>query len=422
MKIFKFGGASIKDAASVRRVAQVLNHFPGEEILIVVSAMGKTTNALESIVAAYLEDDSTRVSNELKDLREAHLEVVRNLFPADDHRVHNDVEILFTQLEIILQSPVVGHFNQVYDQVVSFGELISTKIVSSYLNSNNFQNKWLDARRLIRTDQNYRAARIDWAFTRRMVQDTIQAKNRYVVQGFIGSDDDLNPTTLGREGSDYTASVLGYLLDAEEVVIWKDVPGVLNGDPKVFDHSILLEQISYREAIELAYYGASVIHPKTIQPLQEKSIPLRVKSFMDPSAPGTLIAKGAQLRPHVPCFIRKEKQLLISLATRDLAFITEDHFARIYRVFHQFGVRVNLSQNTAVSSVFCINHDPIIIPRLVEELKGEFEVELTDPVHLYSVRHYDEAARRRVQATGENLLEQISPGIYHLAGRASNYT
>lgn len=412
MKIFKFGGASIKDVDSVKRVASVLNHFPGEEILIVVSAMGKTTNALEKIVESFIKREKALTAERIQRLREEHFAIIKALFPADEHRVHNDVEILFTQLEIITQAEPEGHYNQIYDQIVSFGELMSTKIVSSYLNSCNYQNKWLDARRLIRTDQNYRFARVDWAFTSRLVKETIQEGNRYVIQGFIGSDDDYNPTTLGREGSDYTASVMGYILEAEEVVIWKDVPGVLNGDPKVFENSVLLNQISYREAIELAYYGASVIHPKTIQPLREKNIPLRVKSFLNPENEGSIITGGADLEPQVACFIRKENQTLVTIATRDLAFIVEDHLSRVYKIFHQFGVRVNLSQNTAVSTSFCINHDPVIMPKLIEELHQEFETSYNEKVLLYTVRHYDEVAKKRVSQTGTVLLEQISRQTY----------
>ncbi len=413
MKVFKFGGASIKDARSVRNVAHVLNHFPGEEILIVVSAMGKSTNKLEELVNCFFhqQDNCQQI---IEELRAYHFEIIKELFPADEHRVHNDIEILFSQLEIITQGNPQNTFNQVYDQIVSYGELISTKIVSSYLNSNSYQNKWLDARRLIRTDQNFRFARVDWNFTARLLKDTIKEGNRYVIQGFIGSDDDLNPTTLGREGSDYTASVLGYVLDAEEVVIWKDVPGVLNGDPKIFDGTELLHRISYREAIELAYYGASVIHPKTIQPLQEKNIPLSVKSFLHPSEKGTVISKGADLEPLLPCFIKKDKQVLITIATRDLAFIVEDHLSKIYKVFHQFGVRVNMSQNTAVSSSFCINYDAMITPQLIEELSRDFDTSFNENVRLYTVRHYSEEALSRVKKNGQMLLEQTSRNTYQV--------
>jgi aspartate kinase len=414
MKIFKFGGASIKDAESVKRVAKVLNHYPGEEILVVVSAMGKTTNALEQLVQNLMNKEAHAAKEQIQALRKAHFAVVDKLFSADEHRVHNDVEILFTQLEIITQGPLPSRYNQLYDQIVSFGELLSTKIVSSYLNSTQYQNKWLDARRLIRTDQNYRFARVDWRYTARLVKETIQKGNRYVIQGFIGSDDNFNPTTLGREGSDYTASVLGYILEAEEVVIWKDVPGVLNGDPKVFEDTRLLNEISYREAIELAYYGASVIHPKTIQPLREKNIPLRVKSFLNPSENGTLINEGAGLNPQLPCFIEKDKQCLITISTRDLAFIIEDHLSKVYKVFHQFGVRVNLSQNTAVSTSFCLNNDPVIIPKLVDALQKDFETTFTENVILYTVRYYTAEAKERVQKAGEMLLEQISRDTYQV--------
>lgn len=413
MKVFKFGGASVKDADSVRNVANVLGHFPGEEILIVVSAMGKTTNALEELVQKFY-NGKEGCDEIIKNIRDSHFAIINELFPSDEHRVHNDIEILITQLQIITQGEPGDSFNQVYDQIVSFGELISTKIVSSYLNSSGYQNKWLDARRLIRTDQNYRFARVDWNFTQRMVKDTIKPGNRYVIQGFIGSDDDLNPTTLGREGSDYTASVLGYVLGAEEVVIWKDVPGVLNGDPKVFDNVELLNEISYREAIELAYYGASVIHPKTIQPLQKKLIPLRVKSFVNPSETGTLIREGSDLDPFLPCFIKKDNQTLITISTRDLAFIVEDHLSMIYKTLHQFGVRVNMTQNTAVSSSFCINNDPITVPKLIEELGKDFDITYNEGVNLYSVRHYNDDAVVRVKKSGEMLLEQISRNTYQV--------
>lgn len=413
MKVFKFGGASVKDADSVRNVANVLGHFPGEEILIVVSAMGKTTNALEELVQKFY-NGKEGCDEIIKNIRDSHFAIIHELFPSDEHRVHNDIEILITQLQIITQGEPGESFNQVYDQIVSFGELISTKIVSSYLNSSGYQNKWLDARRLIRTDQNYRFARVDWNFTQRMVKDTIKPGNRYVIQGFIGSDDDLNPTTLGREGSDYTASVLGYVLGAEEVVIWKDVPGVLNGDPKVFDNVELLNEISYREAIELAYYGASVIHPKTIQPLQKKLIPLRVKSFVNPSETGTLIREGSDLDPFLPCFIKKDNQTLITISTRDLAFIVEDHLSMIYKTLHQFGVRVNMTQNTAVSSSFCINNDPITVPKLIEELGKDFDITYNEGVNLYSVRHYNDDAVARVKKSGEMLLEQISRNTYQV--------
>mgnify|MGYP005840159427 CR=1 FL=1 len=413
MKVFKFGGASVKNAEAVRNVGRVLSHFPNDEILVVVSAMGKTTNALENTVQQHFK--GFPVKKQLRDLQEEHLAVINELFSPDEHRVRSDVDMLFKQLEILTEQANDRPFNQLYDAIVPYGELISTKIISSYLNAHDYPNRWLDARRLIRTDQNYRFARIDWAFTTRMVQETIRSGQRYVIQGFIGSDDDLHSTTLGREGSDYTASVLGYILQAEQVVIWKDVPGVLNGDPKVFDNVKLLRHISYREAIELAYYGASVIHPKTIQPLQEKGVPLFVKPFADPEQEGTSIKSGATLQPMLPCFIKKENQALITISTRDLAFIIEEHLSKVYKLFHQFGIRVNLAQNTAISSSFCMNHDPVNVPALCKALRKEFEVKIREKVSLYTVRHHDAPSRKLMRQTGEVLLEQRSNLTFQVA-------
>tara|TARA_Y100001934_G_scaffold253751_1_gene319030 strand:+ start:1399 stop:2655 length:1257 start_codon:yes stop_codon:yes gene_type:complete len=417
MRIFKFGGASVKDAAGVQRVASIVQHFTADDILIVVSAMGKTTNALEELVKSFLNGKKEDCSKQLKDLKDSHQRIIDELFPQSNERLSNEVSELFLQLETIVESPAVGSFNQVYDQIVGFGELISTKIVSAYLNFEGFENRWLDARKLIRTDQNYRAARVNWNLTRRLVLDNVKSGNSYITQGFIGSDDNFNPTTLGREGSDYTASVIAYVLQAEEVTIWKDVPGVLNGDPKVFQGTELLKKISFREAIELAFYGASVIHPKTIQPLQERGVPLRVRSFSDLEQEGTTISEGVNLEPFLPCFIRKSQQQLISLATRDLAFIAEDHLSKIYKLFHEYGLRVNLSQHAATSSSFCVNDDPIATPALLEQLKQSFDVSVIGDLELYTVRHYDNSAVADIQSRGRKLLEQVSTDTYQIVIR-----
>ena len=414
MKIFKFGGASVKDAESVRNVGKVLNHYSDETILIVVSAMGKTTNALEKVVQAYI-NSAQEPSSLVEEIQSRHFDIINELFPDTSHRIYNDVAILFSQLQIITQRAPGEDFNKTYDSIVSFGELISTKIISAYLNEQNYENNWLDARRLIRTDSNHRTARVDWDHTCTLINAAVDKGNCYITQGFIGADENHQPTTLGREGSDYSASVLAYCLDADEVIIWKDVPGVLNGDPKVFKDTSLLKQVSYREAIELAYYGASVIHPRTIQPLQKKEIPLRVKSFVDTATMGTTISKGVDLDPVLPCFIEKRAQVLLTLSTNDLAFIAEDHLSLIYKLFHRFGVRINLSQNTAVSSSFCINNDPIVTPRLIEELQKEFKLSYNEGVKLYTIRHYNDAAKKIVQGNGTVLLEQISRNTYQVA-------
>lgn len=413
MLVFKFGGASVKDAAGVKNVARVLSLYPEDDIVVVVSAMAKTTNALEEIVQEFYKHGKVD-PRKLGMIREFHTGIINELFNGGEEALNEEVATLFGHLEGILDHTPGGGYNKVYDQIVSFGELLSTRIVSAYLNKMGMANSWLDARRLIRTDQNHRFARIDWNFTSRLLKENIRPGNRYVIQGFIGSGDDLQPTTLGREGSDYTASVIGFIMESDEVVIWKDVQGVLNGDPKTFDNTRLLQNISYREAIELAYYGASVIHPKTIQPLQRKNIPLKVKSFLNPEEAGTLIGGDIPLVPMIPCFIKKDKQALLTVSTRDLAFIVEDHLSMIYKVFHQFGVRVNMTQNTAVSSSFCINFDPVTTPKLVEELSQEFDINFIEEVNLYTVRHYDREARKRVRSSGRVLLEQISPGTYQV--------
>jgi aspartate kinase len=415
MKVFKFGGASVKDAAGVRRVAAVLDFFTGDDILVVISAMGKSTNALENIVSFYLAGDKKGCDSALSEIENYHLNIVESLEFPNASAIHAEISLLFRQLRVKLDGEINGGFNKVYDQIVSFGELLSTKIVSAYLNQKSYQNLWLDARSLIKTDKNYRFARVDWAYTSRMLKESVREGAHYLTQGFIASDDMGNTTTLGREGSDYSASVIAYCLDATEVVIWKDVPGVLNGDPKVFEDTVLLNQINYREAIELAFYGASVIHPKTIQPLQEKGIPLKVKSFANPAAAGTTISEGASLEPKAACFIKKESQLLLKLSTRDLAFIAEDHLSKIYKLFHQFGARVNLSQHSAVSTSFCINHDRINAIPLCEELAKSFDLEQKEGISLYTVRHHDLSAREQIKKRGKVLLEQITVGTYQVA-------
>ncbi len=417
MRIFKFGGASVKDAEGVRRVSSIINHFSEEDILIVVSAMGKTTNALEYIVKSHLQQDSKKTETLFQDLKDQHWAIIKVLFPDPNSPIYAEIEDLFQQLGAILAAGPKAGFNQVYDQIVSFGELLSTKIISAYLKSQGFDNQWLDARRLIRTDQNYRAARVDWNYTSHLVKQSVVPGRSYITQGFIASDDNSKPTTLGREGSDYTASVLAYILQAKELTIWKDVPGVLNGDPKVFEKTQLLRQISFREAIELAFYGASVIHPKTIQPLQERSIPLKVRSFNDIELEGTKISEGVPLEPFMPCFIRKDQQQLITLSTRDLAFIAEDHLSKIYELFHRYGLRVNLSQHSAISSSFCVNDDPIASPPLMEELKQIFDVQVIGNLELYTIRHYDEEALSDIRSRGRKLLEQVSADTYQIVIR-----
>jgi aspartate kinase len=415
MKIFKFGGASIKDAKSVKNTLKIVNNFQNTPLCIVVSAMGKSTNALERIAANYFYQRQDW-RDDIRGLKLYHLKIVEGLFKGSNEAMAKLHE-MFTNFEESLLIPNVhGHtYNRVYDRIVSFGEQVSTMIMSQYMQQNGLPAVLLDAKDLIITDNNYRAARVNWEMTVSAVLKKIDRdKGVYITQGFIGADQEGFPTTLGREGSDYTAAILAYSLDAEEVIIWKDVPGVLNGDPKEFANSKLLNQISFTEAIELAYFGASVIHPKTIQPLQRKEIPLFVKSFLHPEKPGTAIKKGAALDPMLPCFIKKPNQALLKLSTKDLAFIVEDHLSLIYQVFHDMGARVNMMQNSAVSTSFCINHDAVVIPELIRILEEDFNLTYTSNLVLYSVRHYNTKARDELRRGKDVFMEQITPETYQL--------
>ena len=302
MRIFKFGGASVKDAEGIRNVYSVLQTVGFEDVLLVISAMGKTTNALEVVIKNYFEK-SPELQSSIQEVKKYHNQILLDLFEDDKNAVFKDVNSLFSELDHFISQNKSPNYNFVYDQIVSFGELISTTIVSHYMGFMGIKTQWIDVRNLIKTDNNYRDANVDWDTTQKLISKTVKKKTLNVTQGFLGSDENNFTTTLGREGSDYTAAIFAYCLNAESVTIWKDVPGVMNADPRYFENARLLNQISYREAIELAFYGATVIHPKTLQPLQKKEIPLFVKSFINPTLPGTSVSKGADLDPHLPCFI-----------------------------------------------------------------------------------------------------------------------
>jgi aspartate kinase len=411
MKVFKFGGASVKDAAGVRNVARVLKHFPGEDILIVVSAMDKTTNALERVVWDWR--DGRDVREQLDVLREQHLAVLREVVPGFDEA---EVWLLecFEELEELLGGTPTGNADQDYDQVVSYGERWSTQIVSAFLSIELGTCSWMDARDLVRTDALHRSARVDWEASATLVKEQFgsgegQEAVHYpvVTQGFIGSTAAGFTTTLGREGSDFSAAIFAYLLDAESVTIWKDVPGMFNADPKRFPDTKLLGHISYREAIELSYFGASVIHPRTLQPLQQKHIPLYVRSFMDLAAPGSIINDVSESDSLVPSFIVKAKQLLISITPRDLTFIVEENLGSIFRLFAQHNVRIDLMQNSALAFSVVVDDTPRG-RQLIGELRKVYEVRYNEGCELVTVRHYDEATLERLTAGREVLLEQRS--------------
>lgn len=413
MRIFKFGGASVKDADGIKNVYSVLEKVGHEDTLLVISAMGKTTNALEVVIKNYF-DKSPELHSSLQEVKKYHNQILMDLFDDEDHDVFYTVNSHFADLEYFIRSNKSPNYNFVYDQVVSYGEIISTTIVSHYFNHVGLKNNWIDVRNFIKTDNNYRDATVDWDKTQGHISKGVKKKALNITQGFLGSDENNFTTTLGREGSDYTAAIFAYCLNAESVTIWKDVPGVMNADPRFFENATLLNQISYREAIELAFYGATVIHPKTLQPLQRKEIPLYVKSFINPLLPGTSVSKGADLVPQTSCFILKKNQLLISLSSIDFSFIMEENISEIFKLLHEYKIKVSLIQNSAISFSVCVEDKFGNFNELKSILSKKFKVSYNENVSLYTIRHFDEKAAKMVEKDKTVLLKQISRGTFQL--------
>ncbi|MEM6685581.1 MAG: aspartate kinase [Bacteroidota bacterium] len=405
MKIFKFGGASVKDANGVKNLVHVLQEVGYEDTLIVISAMGKTTNAIELVIKNYF-DKSQELQASIQEIAKYHNEILLDLFPNESHPIFGKVKLLFEEMQGFLGRNKSPDYNYVYDQLVPFGELISTNIVSAYLNSISIENTWLDTREMVKTDANYRNATVDWELTQENIKQQVNRNKLNITQGFIGSDPNNFTTTLGREGSDYTAAIFAYCLNAESVTIWKDVPGVLNADPRYFENAQLLYNISYREAIELAFYGASVIHPKTLQPLQRKEIPLYVKSFLNPKADGTAVAKGVGITPNIPCFIVKKEQVLISLSSLDFSFIVENNISEIFKLLHDCKMKVDVIQNSAISFSVCVDNKFNALDKLLKTLRSKFKVTHYENVSLYTIRHFTESAIESLKNSKEILLEQ----------------
>ena len=405
MRIFKFGGASVKDAAGVQNLVKVLKKVGHENTLLVVSAMGKTTNAMEKVVNSYFEDKNG-LNSAVQEVIAYHNSILVNLFKSDKHPVFGQVKVLFDEVQGFLVWNKSPNYNFVYDQVVGYGELVSTTILSAYLNEVGIKNSWLDVRNYIKTDNNYRDALVNWERTQESISQLTDKSKFYITQGFLGSDDNNFTTTLGREGSDYTAAIFAYCLNANSVTIWKDVPGVLNADPRYFSDAQLLNKISYREAIELAFYGASVIHPKTLQPLQRKEIPLLVKSFINPEGAGTTVGKGTTLEPQVPCYIVKKDQVLMRLSSLDFSFIVENSISELFRMLHEHKMKVDLIQNSAISFSVCVDNKFGRLQELLNLLKGRFNVDCHEGVSLYTIRHFNTDAITSLQKGKEILLEQ----------------
>ena len=403
MKIFKFGGASVKDADGVKNVALVLKSQGFDECLLVVSAMGKTTNALEKVVEYYFKKEDYQ--SEIEAIKKNHIEIAKGLFD-DSHSVFAEIALFFDDIDSFLRRNKSPNYNFVYDQVVSCGEMISSKILSDYLNDIEYTNQWLDARDYIKTDNLYREGGVNWNKT----EENISSLNRkicYVTQGFIGSDDNNFTVTLGREGSDYSAAIFAYCLNADSMTIWKDVPGVMTGDPRKFENVELLSNISYEEAIEMAYYGASVIHPKTLQPLKQKNIPFFVKSFIEPEKPGTKVGNSDK-NETTEAYILKENQILLRIATRDFSFVAEEHLSLVFNELAKDKIKISLMQNSAISLALCLEDKYNKIDVLVEELNKNFHTEISKNVSLFTVRNAKLENISKFYEGKKVLLEQIS--------------
>ena len=404
MKVFKFGGASIKDASSIKNILKIISSYNDEKLIIVVSAMGKTTNALEIVVDNYF-NNKTELQSSILDVFNFHSEIMMDLFKKNDP-VFFETSKLFEKLKSFIKSNKSPSYSFVYDQIVSVGELMSSNIIHHFLLNNNIDCSLIDARNCIKTDSKYRGGKVQWDATNKKVKEAITKTNINITQGFIGSDKNNFTVTLGREGSDYSAAIFAYVLNAESLSIWKDVPGLLNADPKFFSNTKLLNQISYSETIELAFYGASIIHPKTLQPLQKKEIPLHVKSFKNPKSKGTIISKEIEIEPLVPCYIFKENLILIKLSSLDFSFMVEDNISNIFKELHDFKMKVDVIQNSAISFSVCFFDKYNNIDALVKNLEGKFKIEMHKNVSLFTIRHFNEKSIKKVSNKRKLVLEQ----------------
>jgi len=409
MKVYKFGGASVKDAKSVKNVARVLKNQNFEQCLLVVSAFGKTTNALEKVVEKYFAAEDYK--QEIFDIKKNHLDIAKDLFPKN-HKIFDEIEDFFTDIESFLRRTRSPKYNFVYDQVVSYGELMSSTILSQYLNEDHLPNIWLDARDFIKTDSTYREGNVRWEITEENIKN-INATKNYVTQGFIASDDNNFTVTLGREGSDYSAAIFAYCMDAKQMTIWKDVPGVMTGDPRKFPNAELIDHISYTEAIEMAYYGASVIHPKTLQPLKQKLIPFYVKSFIHDEQKGTEVSETESYE-RKESFILKENQALLTIATKDFSFIAEDHISFIFGEMSKLNIKASLIQNSAISLALCLEDKFGNCEKLHSVLKEKFETTLVPEVSLLTIRNANMGNLGRFYKDKEVLMEQFAANTFQM--------
>jgi len=409
MKVFKFGGASINTSERIVNTGEILKQHSGEKILVIISAMGKTTNALEKVVDAFFDGRSADALRLFEQVKQTHLQMLKYLITINWQQAENQLKDFFTEVEWLLHDKPVRNYDYYYDQVACSGELMSTSLVSNYFNEAGIKNTWIDVRDIIRTDDNFRDAGIDWNFTKEKIRSDIEPlfdENDIVItQGFIGATDENESTTLGREGSDFSAAIFANLLDAESQTIWKDVEGVMNADPKAFPDAQVITSLSYREVVEMAYYGAQVIHPKTIKPLKNKNIPLYVRCFLDPKVPGTIIS-NKPVHGLPPIIVLKNNQVLMQLSSKDFSFVEEKPISQLHEMFDHIRIRPNLSQNGAVSLVCCLDDQPEKIDQLAAAASEIFDVQLEKNLTLLTVRHYDQATIDRLTKGKTILLEQ----------------
>ena len=413
MKVFKFGGASVNSIERIKSLAAILNLYPGEPLLVVISAMGKTTNALEAVVNAFHEGKKEEALHLFEQVKHQHLNTAKYLLVTHALVCEKQLADFFTEVEWLLHDKPVREYDYYYDQVVCIGELLSTAIVSHYLHEVSIDNKWLDVRDIFRTDDNFREATIDWEYTGAAIANTVigefKQKNIVVTQGFVGSTDENESTTLGREGSDYSAAVFANILDAESLVIWKDVECVMNADPKQFPDAQPIHELNYNEVIEMAYYGAQVIHPKTIKPLQNKGIPLYVKCFLDPTLPGTII-HDQHLRELPPIIVLKDKQVLLEMNSKDFSFVGEQHIGHVYHLLEKIKLKPNLTQNGAISFVCVLDEHTDKIERLAIEASSFLDVQVKKDLSLLTIRHYNKNGIFDTLVKGKTiLLKQQTP-------------
>lgn len=407
LKVFKFGGASVKDAEGFINVGKILQKYKDDKIVIVVSAMGKTTNALEEVVKSYYAGDG-KAAELLENIKNSHFQLISQLIPVSAE-IMDDINDTFVEIDWILEESPHDDYDYAYDQIVSIGELLSSKILAHYLHYMKISSTWLDIRDVILTDNTYRDARIQWETTqtnaKNKIEPLLKSANHVVTQGFIGSTSENFTTTLGREGSDYTAAILSYCLDAESMHIWKDVPGVLTGDPRIFDEVIKLPRLSYKEAIEMTYYGAKVIHPKTIKPIQNKQIPLYVRPFLDPASEGTVISDQKELS-YPPIIVIEPDQTLLHISTNDFSFVAEHHLSMIFALLAKYRLKVNMMRNTAISFTVCVNNIPERIKKFENELGQEFKMITDNDLELVTIRHFNEDVLKDMKKNKLILFEE----------------